>query len=221
MFSPPERNRTDADTRLICFHDTGQGPKSPPQKTDLLPVRTRTFATPFSNIVMSQAEAGYEEIDAVPAIALGLKSEFGAGQWHVVHPITYWQVRDMSNNVLLDIKEWIEETCPNELFTRDARHVLHFKAARDESVDEIRKELERRKIVGDVGREPGYTGDWKVVDDDVSKNEHSDGSEDEETSMNKPTHIPRHSEAGLEAAREAGRKAAEDVEDQQEWDFMD
>lgn len=224
-FAPPTRNRIDADTELIYYHDTGCGPKPPPQKTNFLPVRTRTFAPPFSDIAKSQVEAGYEEIDTIPAAALELRSEFGAGHLYVVHPVTYWQARDMSNKVLLDLKEWVEETCPNEFFTRKARHILVFKAARKETVEEIYKELERRTSKGYVGKEPGYTGDWEVVQSEdmeageVSKNANDDAGKEE--SRNRPPNISRLSEAALETAREAGRRAAEDATDEQDWDFAD
>jgi hypothetical protein len=236
-FAPPTRNRIDADTKLICYHDTGRGAKPPPRQTDFLPVRTRTFAPPFSDIAKCQAEAGYEEIDSIPAAALGLRSEFGAGHVYVVHPVTYWQVRDMSNKVLLDLKEWVEETCPNELFTRKARHVLVFKSARKETVEEIYKELDRRMMKGDVGNEPGYTGDWELMNGedakaDEARQEPSENAEgevrqapsenaDKEEGKSRPSTISRLTEAGLEMAREAGRKAAEDANDEQDWDFAD
>jgi hypothetical protein len=224
-FAPPTRNRVDVDTKLICYHDTGRGTKLPPQKTDFFPVRTRTFAPPLSNIAKAQTEAGYEEIDSIPAAALGLRSEFGAGHLYVVHPVTYWQVRDMSNKVLLDLREWIEESCPNEFFTRKARHILVFKSARKETVEEIYKELERRMSKGNVGKEPGYTGDWELVQsEDMEAGEVSeDANEDaeKEESRNRPRNPSRLSEAALETAREAGRQAAEDATDGQDWDFSD
>jgi hypothetical protein len=221
---PPTRNRIDADPKLIAYHETGRGPKPGPDKTDFLPVRTRIIADPFSEIAKAQSEAYYEEIDFIPAAAVGELSKFGAGHWYVVHPVTYWQVRDMSNKVLLDLKEWIETTCPNALFTRRAKQVLGLKTARMETVHEMDMELERRREKGEVGLEPGYTGDWELVDahgKDEDRQMRRVEEKEEAQVKRRPPNKSRHSEAGLELAREAGRKAAEDAKDHDDYDFAE
>ena len=129
--TPTTRNRVDADPQLARHHRTGEdGPKPPSQKIDTLPLRTWIVANPFSYIALAQSEAYYEEIDSIQAALVGVKSEFAAGHWYVVHPVPYWQVRDFNNEVLHDLQEWFEIECPNEFFTSNARQVNEFKEAR-------------------------------------------------------------------------------------------
>ncbi|KAF2826670.1 hypothetical protein CC86DRAFT_416321 [Ophiobolus disseminans] len=179
--SPPTLNRIDADTQLVVYHQTGtSGPKPTPHQIESLPPCTWIVANPFAEIAKAQSEAYYEEIDILQAFMLGQKSEFSAGQWYVVHPVTYFQVRDLSNEVLHKLQEWITVECPNKLFTSKAKQVLSFRKARDETLEEIYRELERRKKPGDIGAESGNVEKWEIVehDDDTSGKEGSETNED-------------------------------------------
>ncbi|KAH8732057.1 hypothetical protein GQ44DRAFT_735729 [Phaeosphaeriaceae sp. PMI808] len=216
--APPTRNRVDADSSLIVYHETGKTAKPQPQKTNFLPLRTHIITNLFSKISMAQTEAYYEEIDTIPARALGINSEFGAGHWYVIHPVTYWQVRDMSNRVLHDLKKWIEVDCPNELFTRKAKQVLAFRAMRDESLKEIHKELAKGEAKkGEIGEDSGCIEDWEIINENrecVSSGaiEVVEGKIGDSASG--------HTVAALEEAAEAGRRAAEEAKIRNEYDFM-
>lgn len=218
-FAPPTRNRIDADPILVIYHETGKGPKPTPHNTSFLPLRTRLVANPFSAIAKAQSEAYYEEIDSIPSASLDLKSEFSAGHWYVVHPVTYWQVKDLSNKVLQDLAEWIEVKSPNELFTRKAGQVLAFKSARDESLKEVRKELLRRGKKGEVGVEEGYLGDYDTIDSDEGEDEAQSGGIKKEVRKVVKVHdkASRITEAALDEAAEAGRKAAKEAKMMDEW----
>ncbi|KAH3965785.1 hypothetical protein HBI70_132910 [Parastagonospora nodorum] len=217
--APPTRNRVDADPILVVYHETGKGPKPTPRNTSFLPLRTRLVANPFSAIAKAQSEAYYEEIDSIPAASLDLKSEFSAGHWYVVHPVTYWQVRDLSNKVLQDLAEWIEVKSPNEIFTRKAKQVLAFRNARDESLEEVKKELQRRERRGEVGVEEGYLGDYDMVDTDEDEDSGQSGGIKNEVRKEGKVHdkMSRHTEAALDEAAEAGRKAAEEAKMMEGW----
>lgn len=217
--SPPVRNRIDIDPSLLLHHETGLGPKPPPQPTAFLPLRTRLGAALLSDIGRAQTEAYYEEIDSIPAAALGLESAFSAGHWFVVHPVTYYQARAMNARVLQDLLAWIEEMWPNELFVGTKVQVRAFRLARDESVLEVRRELERRERRGEVGGEEGYTGSWEVLGDDGmgkgnQEEKKVEGNEEHERLM------ARMDPAALEAAREVGRRAADDARDNDEYEFL-
>jgi hypothetical protein len=215
-YEPPTRNRVDADPQLIQYHETGTGPKPSPAPTTLLPLRTRLAVSFLSNISKAQTEAYYEEIDSIPAVSADReKSEFAAGQWYVIHPVTYYQVRDLSSKVLLDLEEWIEVKCPEKMFTRRAKQVLDFKTARNETLGEVRKELDRRHNRGEVAEEEGYTGGWEVVGGEVNVKEEV---EEIEKKVKKASH---YTEAALREAEEAGLRAAEEAKTQDEWDFVD
>jgi len=222
-FTPPPRNRVDADPSLIVYHETGKGPKPTPHNTSFLPLRTRLVANPFSDIAKAQSEAYYEEIDSIPAASLDLKSEFSAGHWYVVHPVTYWQARDLGNKVLQDLAQWIEVKCPNELFTRKARQVHAFKRARDESLEQVQQELQRREKRGEVGVEEGYLGDYDIIDTDEGEDEAQSGGTKKEMKEEGRKEVKVHdktsriSEAALDEAAEAGRKAAKEAQMMDEW----
>jgi hypothetical protein len=193
--SPATRNRIDADPILISYHESRKGPKPPPHNTSFLPVRTRIIASPFSDIAKAQSEAYYEEID------------------------THYQVRGWSNKVLQDLAEWIEVQCPNGIFTRKAKQILEFKNARDQSLEEVGKELKRREKRGEVGVEEGYTGDYEVVggteeEVDEGQTEVSDGWT---TVKDKERQLSGHTQAALEEAAEAGRKAAREARLMDGW----
>ncbi|KAH7413893.1 hypothetical protein DE146DRAFT_762333 [Phaeosphaeria sp. MPI-PUGE-AT-0046c] len=185
------RNRIDVDPSLVNYHESGTGPMPSPAPTKFLPCRTRLAADPFTEITKAQSEAYYEEITTVPAASLDLKSEFSAGHWHVVHPVTYCQVRDYSIRVMKNLKEWLEVKCPNDLFTRKAKQVFAFKKASEESLEEVKKEL-----AGRAKRGEGV---------DVA----------EKLRENEP--VSRHTKGALEEAAEAGRKAAEEAKILDEW----
>jgi hypothetical protein len=217
--SPATRNRIDADPILISYHESRKGPKPPPHNTSFLPVRTRIIASPFSDIAKAQSEAYYEEIDTISAASLGLVSEYSQGHWYVVHPVTYYQVRGWSNKVLQDLAEWIEVQCPNGIFTRKAKQILEFKNARDQSLEEVGKELKRREKRGEVGLEEGYTGDYEVVggtEEEVDEGQ-TEGSDGWTTVKGKERQLSGHTQAALEEAAEAGRKAAREARLMDGW----
>jgi hypothetical protein len=141
----------------------GDGLKPPPTRTNFLPLRTHPAVNPLSTIAETQSEAYYEEIGNIPAVSMGIRSEFRAGHIYLVHPISYYTVRDMSNKTLKDMAQWIEDLCPNKFFTRKAHQVMQFRAARTETLYEMYKELTRRKKRGEAGEESGYTGDWEFL----------------------------------------------------------
>ncbi|KAH3912580.1 hypothetical protein HBH56_116830 [Parastagonospora nodorum] len=202
--APPTRNRVDADPILVVYHETGKGPKPTPRNTSFLPLRTRLVANPFSAIAKAQSEAYYEEIDSIPAASLDLKSEFSAGH---------------CNKVLQDLAEWIEVKSPNEIFTRKAKQVLAFRNARDESLEEVKKELQRRERRGEVGVEEGYLGDYDMVDTDEDEDSGQSGGIKNEVRKEGKVHdkMSRHTEAALDEAAEAGRKAAEEAKMMEGW----
>ncbi|KAF2024224.1 hypothetical protein EK21DRAFT_104832 [Setomelanomma holmii] len=193
-FSPPARNHIDVDQSLLQYHKSGLGPKPAPQPTSFLPLRTRLAAGLLSGIRRAQTEAYYEEFDNIPAASLELQSEFKAGHWYAVHPITYFQVREMNVKVLQDLLEWIEKIYPNEFF--------------------VDNKLARREKRGEIGDEEGYTGSWEVLDDDKK------GKAKEESAAKGEERKERMDPAALEAAREVGRKAAEDAKDMDEYKLL-
>ncbi|KAH3974024.1 hypothetical protein HBI25_173480 [Parastagonospora nodorum] len=199
--APPTRNRVDADPILVVYHETGKGPKPTPRNTSFLPLRTRLVANPFSAIAKAQSEAYYEEIDSIPAASLDLK------------------IRDLSNKVLQDLAEWIEVKSPNEIFTRKAKQVLAFRNARDESLEEVKKELQRRERRGEVCVEEGYLGDYDMVDTDEDEDSGQSGGIKNEVRKEGKVHdkMSRHTEAALDEAAEAGRKAAEEAKMMEGW----
>ncbi|KAF1918646.1 hypothetical protein BDU57DRAFT_526835 [Ampelomyces quisqualis] len=211
--TPPTRNRIDADISLITYHKSGTGLKSASRPTAFLSPRTRIATSPSSYIAKAQTEAYYEEIDTVPAVSLGLKSDFNTGQWYVVHPVTYWQVRGWSNKVLEDLGLWIEEKCPNTLFEGKARQIKGFREARSESLQEVKKELARREKWGQVGEEEGYTGEWEII----KKNERRDIDNSGDSKDGEVETVPGYTNAALEEAAEAGRKAGEEAKLMDGW----
>jgi hypothetical protein len=216
--APPTRNRVDVNSNLLMYHKEREGPKPGPATTNFLPIRTRLNATVLSDIGMAQTEAYYEEIESIPAASLGLASEFAAGHWYVIHPLTYLQVRELNNKVLKDLAEWIQVTWPNELFVRKANQVRTFKAMRAESLEEVKKELARREKRGEVGPESGYTGDWEVLGEEGKSNK--EPGEEMEIAQTGGREVDRAggvSSAALEAAAEAGRRAAAEAKFLDEW----
>ncbi|CAI6304898.1 unnamed protein product [Periconia digitata] len=100
------RNRVDAFAHLLQYHNPASGPKPEPQMTKCLPIRTKIpNLAALDDMSMAQTHAHYEEIDCVPAAALGMKSEFeGTGHWYMIHPLSLTQVKTMTTRVLEDIK---------------------------------------------------------------------------------------------------------------------
>jgi hypothetical protein len=66
----------------------------------------------------------------------------------------------------MDLREWIEEKAPNELFQRKARHVMNFKTAQAETLGAVVRELGRREMKGKIGKEERYIGGWETVGED-------------------------------------------------------
>jgi hypothetical protein len=121
--------------------------------------------------------------------------------------------------VLQDLVEWIEVKCPNEIFTRNAKQVLEFRNAREESLEEVGKELGRREKHGEVGLEEGYTGDYEVVggtEEEVDEGQ-TEGSDGWTTVKGKERQLSGHTQAALEEAAGAGRKAAREARLMDGW----
>jgi hypothetical protein len=97
----------------------------------------------FSDIGKAQTEAYYKELGTVLAASVGKQSDFSAGHWYVVHPMTWWDVKGHSTRALLDIGLWIEVIWPNEFFIRNVNQVLGFRKARKETLEQVVHELER------------------------------------------------------------------------------
>ncbi|KAH7067899.1 hypothetical protein FB567DRAFT_457772 [Paraphoma chrysanthemicola] len=208
----PVRNRIDAVPSLIQYHKSGLGAKSsPPQETRLLPLRTRLAADLLSPINLAQTEAYYEELDGIPSSLLGLESAFSAGHWHVVHPVTLFQVRELSTRVLRDILEWNEITCPNELFIGTHAQVVGFRDTRIKTVEEVREELGRRERSGDAVE---LEGEWEVI----GEKKEGDGKAGE--GYEKGEGSGAIDERALEEAGEVGRRAAEEARDRDEYEIL-
>ncbi|KAH7071133.1 hypothetical protein BKA63DRAFT_418773 [Paraphoma chrysanthemicola] len=201
--SAPVRNRIDAVPSLLQYHESGLGAKpSPPRETPLLPPRTRLAAGLLSLINLAQTEAYYEELDSIPSSLVGLKSAFSAGHWL------------LSTGVLRHIMEWIEVTCPNELFIGTHLQVVGFRDARIETVEEIRKELGRRERNGDA---VGLKGGWEVIGEkEEGKKGNGKASEGDENGEGNTGMDER----ALEEAREVGRRAAGEARDRDEYEIL-
>lgn len=219
--SRPARNRVDADPQLIAYHESGKGPKPTPSHTISLPLRTRLAVHVLSDIGSAQTEAYYEELDTIPAASVGKDSEFSAGNWYVMHPMTWWDVEVLSSRVLLDIKEWVENTCPNEFFTSKAKQVMNFRKARDETLSQVTEELGRREQKGQIRSEEGYTGSWDVLGAEEELEGGEKGKGEEKKHEGKGKTKSRHTPAALEAAAQAGLAAAQDANDKNEWETID
>lgn len=222
-FVPPKLNRADADPRLIEYHETGTEPKPTPGPTTFLPLRTRIATEPFSAMHYAQTHAYYEEIDTIPAASVNQKSEFSAGHWYVIHPLSSLARLDLSTRVLLDLQEWLEGTWPNELFVRETNGVRDFQKVRKETLDAVKRVLEKRREKGEVGREEGYVGHWEDVGGEESV---GGGKKDEEMGLGDKGEdmervLSRHTKAALAEAEAAGREAAEEARIRDEYEFLD
>lgn len=123
--------------------------------------------------------------------------------------------------MLQDLQEWIEVKCPNQIFVRKSGQVFAFKAARNGTLEEIRKELRKREGRGELDNDSGYTGDWEVVGKEGMMDKgNPGGAEMEESDKSEETTPSQPTEAGLEEAWEAGRKAAEDADFQMSRSFQ-
>ncbi|KAF2649738.1 hypothetical protein K491DRAFT_721372 [Lophiostoma macrostomum CBS 122681] len=182
--SPGHRlNRVDAYRELIVFHDATNGPKPQPDSKTKLPIRTsipRWFIEAnnlWYDSVSAQSHAYYEEIDVIPAAAVGTDTWFPKTKtkhWHVIHPLQWDVVTEFSNLVLNELIKWIEES--QDRFVGTSQQVEDFKAARTETAEIAKKELAKRGVK-DVEREEGYLGLWDNIeadeafhDDDHSNN---------------------------------------------------
>ncbi|CAO2647133.1 Nn.00g080550.m01.CDS01 [Neocucurbitaria sp. VM-36] len=222
-YHPPKLNRIDADPKLLHYHDTDKGMKPlPREETIFLPLRTRIAVGLFSAMHAAQTHAYYEEIDSIPAASVGQTSEFKAGHWYVIHPVSAVEMLDFSTKVLQDLGKWLDEDCPDDLFTGKNGQVRDFKKVRDETRGNFRRELGKREGRGDVGEEEGYVGSWERIGDDGR--EVSGEMEVEEDGKGKGEEMApissRHTVAALAEAEEAGRKAAEEAKIKDEYEFM-
>ena len=128
----------------------------------------------------------------------------------------------LSTRVLLDLKKWIEKTVPTPSFTRDVKQVLDFKDARNDTLGNVNRELEKRVARGDVAREEGYMGSWKVMNaagevEDEKKQRLKEkvekvGKAEKRKSRNLPAH--------LEEAAEAAQRAAEEARTRDEYELL-
>ncbi|CAG5160019.1 uncharacterized protein ALTATR162_LOCUS5719 [Alternaria atra] len=175
---------------------------------------------------MEQTHAYYEEIDSTPASTVNQTSAFSTGCWWVVHPVTCVDVLDLGTRVLMDVRVWIEETMPNELFVQKAKHVMDFKTARQETLENVMKELGKRKTKGDVGGEEGYVGGWETVGSENDEKEvleanGEDGNNEHKAEEGKKAkRLSRNSDAQLEEAAAAGRRAAEEARVKDEYEYV-
>lgn len=114
--------------------------------------------------------------------------------------------------------------CTNELFTRRANQVFAFENTRNESLEEVKKELVKREKRGEVGEEERYTGDWEVLSEEDGVNEIEKGiGEDvcDARGSGPGVSVSRHTKVASEEAAEAGRGAAEVARILDEWQMGD
>jgi hypothetical protein len=166
--SPSHRlNRVDAYRELVVIHDTANGPKPQPTSTTKLPIRTGVpkWFIEANNLwydaVSAQSHAYYEEIDAIPAAAVGAVSWFPKTKhWHIIHPFQ-WDVLESFNNLVLhELVKWIEDS--QEHFVGTSQQVLEFKAARTDTAEAAKKELTKRGVKK-VDLADGYLGLWDEI----------------------------------------------------------
>ncbi|KAF2793819.1 hypothetical protein K505DRAFT_361650 [Melanomma pulvis-pyrius CBS 109.77] len=165
-------NRVDAFPQLLVWRDSVTEPTS---QTEHLPPRTKCPEYFFENmklsdIMMTQTHAYYEEIDTIPAAAVGAKSPFlNAGHWHIIHPLDSDKARELSNLVLDDLRKWIESS--EKLYIGTSEQVELFKERRLETLALVKKELQKRGV-RKLGKQEGYLGEWEdcsgeeVLEDD-------------------------------------------------------
>lgn len=169
--TPFRPNRVDAYPQLLASHDPASGPKPAQKPTTLLPLRTAVPNTSFlDEIAMAQSHAYYEEIDSVPAAAVGAASAFAAtAHWYVIHPLLPTQVRGLSTLVLDELRRWIERS--EDAYVGTARQVVEFREKRAETLGLVRRELKRRGKGEEVGENEGYLGAWEDVEEDFREDE--------------------------------------------------
>jgi hypothetical protein len=126
---------------------------------------------------------------------------------------------------LIDLRVWLEVTAPNDMFVRKNEAVLGFKGVREETLENVVKELEKRRDRGDVGREEGYTGGWETLGEArepggmIEDNDDDGHDEQNVEDRKKAKRVSRNSAAQLEEAEAAGRRAAEEARVKDEYDF--
>lgn len=110
---------------------------------------------------MAQTHAYYEEIDTIPATVMNAHSFFErTGHWYVIHPVDRMEMREWKVVVLWELKKWIEES--RNCFMGEAEQILEFREKRIETLNNIRKELDRKGITS-VGNEEGFLGVWEEI----------------------------------------------------------
>lgn len=163
-------NRVDADPRLIAYHGPLAGLKPPLTPTPLLPLRTDVPKDFLDEMTMAQSHAYYEEIDSVPAAVVGLHSRFhgkGGGHWYVIHPLDILQVMELSSRVLGDLKTWIEAS--EDVYVGEHNNLVGFREVREETLQLVKRELERRGVKTTVGETEGYLGEWEDIGEESGK----------------------------------------------------
>ncbi|CAI9628563.1 unnamed protein product [Alternaria burnsii] len=183
--------------------------------------------SPLSTLGMAQTHAYYEEIDSIPASAANQTSPFRSACWWIIHPVTCVEVLDLSTRVLVDLKVWIEETVPNELFVRKSGTVMGFKGVREETLENVVSELRKRKDRGDLESEEGYVGGWQAIVGDgeemakeVTDEDDNGGCDELHVKQKKANRLSRNSDAQLEEAAAAGRNAAEEAKLKNEYEYV-
>ncbi|KAF2021418.1 hypothetical protein BU24DRAFT_470179 [Aaosphaeria arxii CBS 175.79] len=169
--SPIQVQRVDAYPQLIVYHNPACGPKPTPstlKSSTVLPIRTK-ISQRFVNdrecnyeVLMAQSHAYYEEIDTIPAVAMGKDTIFPWTEHaYVIHPIRFDQAWDYTPRVLENIKQWIEES--EQVYANGHHQVQDFHKRRMESLDIVKRELFRRRM-HEVGEEEGWLGVWDEVE---------------------------------------------------------
>ncbi|KAF2113771.1 hypothetical protein BDV96DRAFT_648015 [Lophiotrema nucula] len=166
-FKPFRPNRVDALPSLIQWHeDITESKSDPPFQTSslsTLPIRSRvrslfTDSERWMSLHMDQTHAYYEEIDSIPAAAVGTKSPFEDKHWHVVHPLQPHHIRALSTRVLQDLRKWIQNTI--HIYIGEHKQIGAFVKVRIETMEAVLKELAYRGA-DNVEDDEGYLGTWE------------------------------------------------------------
>lgn len=168
-------NRIDAYPHLVTYYEHANGVNFKPRPTELLPTRTRVpesyikSSNIWYEVTMDQSHAYYEEIGNIPAMVMGAQSFFPKfGHWHVIHPIQMFDMEGWNVAALRLLAEWIESR--HEIYVGTSEQVCMFKEKRLETLEEIGKELKRRKV-GKTADHEGFLGDWEEVMGDFGARE--------------------------------------------------
>ena len=71
----------------------------------------------------------------------------------------------MSTKVLGDLRKWIEES--EDVYVGKHKQVAEFREKREDTLEQVRRELGRREVGEEIGEEEGYLGAWDDVAEDL------------------------------------------------------